>query len=183
MQTGYIMNVTGSSTLGLIKLSIFLFYLDIFWPLHWCRWAIYIGASLSSMFYLSMTIVQYYYMTPRPGETMSKHYGGRMAAKQTKFSIPTSSVGLAIDVVLLVIPLLAVFQLQMANKKKVRICLTFLVGIMYVESFLPIVFRNRIDTDQRCRAVIGSILSLSFKVKTYGNPDLTYHLILVNFFM
>ena len=30
---------------------------------------------------------------------------------------------------------------------------------------------------------MGSILSLSFKIKTYGNPDLTYHLILVNFFM
>ncbi|CAF9932188.1 MAG: hypothetical protein HETSPECPRED_008291 [Heterodermia speciosa] len=154
--------VTGSATLGLIKLAIFLFYLDIFWPLNWCRWAIYTGASLSSAFYLSMTIVQFYYMTPRPGETIARHFAGPLAAKVTKLSIPTSSVGLAIDIVLLIIPLRAVSQLQMAKNKKIRLYLTFLVGIM---------------------ATIGSLLSLSFKIKTYGNPDLTYHLILVNFFI
>ena len=130
LQTGYIMQVTGSATLGFIKLAIFLFYLHIFWPLKWCRWAIYIGASLSSAFYLSMTIVQFYFMTPRPGETLAKHFAGPMAAEVTKLSIPTSSVGLAIDILLLIIPLRAVVQLQMTKKKKIRLCLTFLVGIM-----------------------------------------------------
>ena len=124
------MQVTGSATLGLIKLAIFLFYLEVFWPLNWCRWAIWISASLSSAFYLSMTIVQFYFMTPRPGETMARHYGGRMALKVTKLSIPTSSVGLAIDILLIMIPLRAVFQLQMAKKRKIRLYLTFLVGLM-----------------------------------------------------
>lgn len=130
MKTGYIMQVTGSATLGLIKLAIFLFYLDIFWPLKWCRWAIWVSASLSSAFYLSMTIVQFYFMTPRPGETMSRHYRGPLVLKVTKLSIPTSSVGLAIDIILLIIPLRAVFQLQIAKKKKIRLCLIFLVGLM-----------------------------------------------------
>lgn len=160
--TLYIMQVTGSGTLGLIKLAIFLFYLDIFWPLDWCRWAIYIGASLSSAFYLSITVVQFYFMTPRPGETLPKHLSGRTAAKVNRLGIPTSSVGLAIDILLLIIPLRAVAQLQLARKRKIRLYIIFLVGIM---------------------ATIGSILSLSFKIKTYGNPDLTYHLILVNFFV
>jgi hypothetical protein len=33
------------------------------------------------------------------------------------------------------------------------------------------------------RAIIGSVLSLVFKVETSENTDLTYHLILVSFFM
>jgi hypothetical protein len=33
------------------------------------------------------------------------------------------------------------------------------------------------------RAIIGSALSLVFKVETSENTDLTYHLILVSFFM
>ncbi|CAL8579514.1 hypothetical protein XPA_005254 [Xanthoria parietina] len=158
----YIMQVTGSATLGLIKLAIFLFYLDIFWPLIWCRRTIYIGASLSSAFYLSITIVQFYFMTPRPGETLSRHLAGRTAAKVNRLGIPTSAVGLAIDIVLLIIPIRAVSQLQMAKKRKMRLYIIFLVGIM---------------------ATVGSILSLSFKINTYGNPDLTYHLIMVNFFV
>ncbi|KAJ8063298.1 hypothetical protein OCU04_008528 [Sclerotinia nivalis] len=160
--TAFIMQVIGSLTLGLIKLSIFLFYYQIFWPLKWCRWVICIGASLNSAFYLSMTVVQFYYESPRPGETLAGHFGGKMAQSITRVSIPTSSVGLAIDILLLIIPLRAVVQLQMAKKKKKRLFLTFFVGIM---------------------AVLGSILSLSFKIKTYGNPDITYNLVLVNFFI
>ncbi|CRG83417.1 hypothetical protein PISL3812_00768 [Talaromyces islandicus] len=160
--TGYIMQVTASATLGVIKLTIFIFYAEIFWVLEWCRWVIYIGASISSAFYLSMTIVQFYFMTPRPGETMAEHFGGKMAARVTSLSIPTTSVGLAIDILLLVVPLCAVVQLHLAKMKKVQLILTFLIGIF---------------------AILGSVLSLSFKIMTYGNPDLTYHLILVNFFI
>ncbi|KAI9699563.1 MAG: hypothetical protein M1820_007061 [Bogoriella megaspora] len=159
--TGYIENVTSSMTLGAIKLAIFLFYFEIFWPLKWCRWVVYIGGSLTGAFYLSMTIVQYYFMTPRRGETMAKHFGGKLAARTTILSIPTSSVGLVIDIVLFIVPLAAIFQLQMPGKKKIRLFITFAIGGM---------------------AVLGSILTIAFKAKTYGNPDLTYHLMLVNFF-
>lgn len=129
-QTGYIEQVTTSASLGFIKLTIFLFYLDIFWPLKWCRYAIWIGASLSSAFYLSMTIVQFYFMTPHPGETLAKHFGGKLAHKVTTLSIPTTAVGLVIDILLLIIPLRAVIQLKINKKKKVRLVLTFFVGIM-----------------------------------------------------
>lgn len=158
----YILQVTGTLTLGLIKLAIFLCYYDIFWPLDWCRRAIRICASLSSAFYLSMTIVQFYFMTARKGETLAKHFGGKMAARVTHLSIPTTSVGLVIDVVLFLIPLKAIFEIQMERKQKIRSSLVFVVGML---------------------AIIGSILSLVFKVKTYGNTDLTYHLTLVNFFI
>lgn len=176
------MQVTASATLGLIKLSIFLFYAEVFWVLDWCRWTIHIGASLSSAFYLAMTIVQFYFMTPRPGETMAEHFGGDMAARVTTLSIPTTSVGLAVDILLLAVPLRAVTQLRLAKRKKVRLILTFLIGVLYVpisphRFFFSALILTLIS------AIIGSVLSLAFKIKTYGNPDLTYHLILVNFFM
>jgi len=117
-------------TLGLIKLGIFLSYYDIFWALDWCRWAIRVCAALSSAFYLSLTVVQFYYMTARPGETLAKHFGGKMAARVTHLSIPTTSVGLVIDVILFLIPLRAIFQVQMPKKQKIRASLAFIVGAM-----------------------------------------------------
>lgn len=126
----YILQVTGTLTLGLIKLAIFLCYYDIFWPLDWCRRAIRICASLSSAFYLSMTIVQFYFMTARKGETLAKHFGGKMAARVTHLSIPTTSVGLVIDVVLFLIPLKAIFEIQMERKQKIRSSLVFVVGML-----------------------------------------------------
>lgn len=176
------MQVTASATLGLIKLSIFLFYAEVFWVLGWCRWTIHIGASLSSAFYLAMTIVQFYFMTPRPGETMAEHFGGDMAARVTTLSIPTTSVGLAVDILLLAVPLRAVTQLRLAKRKKVRLILTFLIGVLYVP-ISPHGFLFSLLILTLISAIIGSVLSLAFKIKTYGNPDLTYHLILVNFFM
>jgi hypothetical protein len=122
------MQVIGTATLGLMKLSIFLCYYEIFWPLDWCRWAIYICGSLSSAFYLAMTILQFVYMTQRPGETLAQHFGSPMATKVTHLSIPTSSVGLVVDVVLFLIPLIAVFQIQMQKQKKIRAALAFIVG-------------------------------------------------------
>ncbi|KAF2016802.1 hypothetical protein BU24DRAFT_490102 [Aaosphaeria arxii CBS 175.79] len=160
--TSYIMQVTMTPTMGLIKLAIFLCYYEFFWALDWCRIAIYTFASLSSAFYLSLTVVQFYFMTARKGETLAKHFAGDMAARVTHIAIPTTAAGLAIDIILLLIPLVAIFQVQMPKKQKIRSASVFLVGIV---------------------AIIGSILSLVFKLKTYGNLDLTYHLILVNFFI
>jgi hypothetical protein len=129
-QTSYILQVTATATLGFVKLAICLCYYDIFWPLDWCRWAIRITASLSSAFYLAMTIVQFYFMSPRKGETLAKHFGGKMAARVTHLSIPTTSVGLVIDVVLFLIPLKAIFEIQMEKKQKIRSASVFLVGIL-----------------------------------------------------
>lgn len=60
-------------------------------------------------------------MTPRRGESMAKHFEGKMATKVARLSIPTSPVGLAIDIVLLVILLKAVFQLQLTKARRIRL--------------------------------------------------------------
>lgn len=103
-----------------------------------------------------------------------------MAARVTKLSIPTTSVGLAIDILLLIVPLCAVVQLHLAKRKKVQLVLTFLIGILCVSLLCSALLH---PTNSSFSAILGSVLSLSFKIMTYGNSDLTYHLILVNFFM
>lgn len=69
-------------------------------------------------------------MTPRRGETLASHFAGKMAARVTHLSIPTTSVGLAIDIVLFLIPLRAIFEIQMSRREKIRSSLVFFVGIL-----------------------------------------------------
>lgn len=121
-----------------------------------------ISATLSSAFYLAFTIYNFYLMTPRSGETFAQRFGSQAVIEASKLSIPTTSVGLGIDIILFFMPIIVIFRLQMKRDQKIRASMAFIVGFL---------------------AILGSTLSLIFKVRTYGNPDPTYHIILVSFFL
>jgi hypothetical protein len=156
------MQVSTTRTLGLIKLSIFILYYDIFNVLSWVRWTIRISAALSSAFYLALTIFNFYVMTPRSGQTIAERFGSEAAIEASKVSIPTTSVGLGIDIILFLMPFIVIFRLQMKRDQKIRASMAFIVCFL---------------------AILGSTLSLIFKVQTYGDPDPTYHITLVSFFL
>jgi hypothetical protein len=156
------MQVSTTPTLGLIKLSIFMLYYDIFNVLSWVRWMIRISAALSSAFYLALTIFNLYVMTPRSGQTIAERFGSEAVIEASKVSIPTTSVGLGIDITLFLMPFIVIFRLQMKRNQKIQASMAFMVGFL---------------------AILGSTLSLIFKVQTYGDPDPTYHFILVCFFL
>lgn len=78
-------------------------------------------------FYASATVVQFYFSTPRPGESFFTHQHGKEALK---LSVPLSAVGIVIDIYILVLPIAAVWRLQMAKKRKIGVCLVFGTGSM-----------------------------------------------------
>ena len=80
-------------------------------------------------FYASTAVVQFYYDTPRRGETFLSHQLG--LGKQTlKLSVPLAAANVVIDLYILVVPIVAVQQLQMAKKRKIGLCLVFGTGSM-----------------------------------------------------
>ena len=111
-------------------MSLFLLYLQLFWPFRWLRICVYIGAPITAAFYGAVTIVQFYYLTPRDGYTPFTYLLTPAESKGEILYVPVSAVGLGVDILLLVLPVRSVFKLQMTRRKKIGLILVFLTGVL-----------------------------------------------------
>ena len=112
------------------KITFFLLYLQLFKPIKALRFFIYAGMIFTFGFYASATVAQFYFETPRRGETLVSHKLGPLAKKSLNLSIPLSAVGVVIDFYILILPIVAVSRLQLAKKRKIGLCLVFGTGSM-----------------------------------------------------
>ena len=115
----------------LAKMTFFLMYLQIFWPFKWLRLCVYLGATLTVLFYLGVEIFWLYSMTPRKGGTWAAMAASPSEFKTLVLSVPIAAVGLGIDVYLLVLPVTAVMQLQLPTRRKIGVILIFMTGLAY----------------------------------------------------
>ncbi len=94
------------------------------------RISVYIGATLSTLFYLGATIATFVLSTPRPGQSWTTDFQTEREQRLTELAIPISSMGLAIDIVLFILPFVAVYQLQLHTKRRISLTLIFSTGLM-----------------------------------------------------
>ncbi len=113
------------------KLTFFLVYLQLFHPFKWLRVCIYIGATLTTIFYVTVEVCWIVWITPRKGQTFASVAVSPAMFKSLLLSVPVAAVGLAIDLYLLVLPITAVMQLQLPTRRKVGVTLMFLTGLAY----------------------------------------------------
>lgn len=113
------------------KLTFFFMYLQIFRPLKWLRICVYLGAMVTTMFYVATEVFGIVMMTPRKGKAFTTVAASPREAKVLVLCVPLASVGLGIDVYLLVLPITAVMQLQMPFRRKIGVVLIFLTGTAY----------------------------------------------------
>lgn len=106
-------------------------YLQIFWPFQWLRVGIYLGATVTTTFYLAVEIFWLYNMTPRKGHSFLSVAASPEEFKVLVLSVPVAAVGLGIDVYLLILPITAVAHLQLPTRRKIGVVLIFLTGIAY----------------------------------------------------
>ncbi|KAF7911959.1 uncharacterized protein EAE98_011716 [Botrytis deweyae] len=131
---------------GLVKLTIWLTYIEIFTSMRWVRICCYIGAAITSLWYFPVAIATLVWTTPPHGENFVYSLISDGIFTTQKLTIPIAAVGLAIDVFLFVIPLLAVSKLHMATKKKLGVGLIFATGALaIVASILSIIYRVRLN--------------------------------------
>lgn len=88
----------------------------------------WIGASISVIFYVAVSIAGFIMTSPWPGESfladiLSSHY-----LTFAKVSIPTGVIGILLDWYLLMLPIPAVWSLQMSAAKKFSILIVFMTG-------------------------------------------------------
>lgn len=127
-QQDYITTIMATPALGLIKCSLFIEYYLLFRPWRWVRISVWIGATISVVFYTAVTVTGFVLNSPWPGESflediMSWHY-----LKFSQFSIPTGVIGMLIDWYLLILPITAVLMLQMSPAKKFGVLIVFMTG-------------------------------------------------------
>ena len=109
------------------KLSLFLLYLQLFWPFRWLRISVYICTPLTAIFYTGATITIFY---PRKREGQFEHLIINPNIIMKQIILPLAAVGLAVDICLLAIPIGAVLRLKLSKKKKVGLVVAFMTGIL-----------------------------------------------------
>lgn len=116
-----------------LKLTFFLMYLHIFRPMRWLRICGYIGALFTTICYGCLTIMAFIFSTPGRGETWFSHQLTPYERHALAMSVPQAVADLAIDLVILILPIIAVTQLQLPTRRKIGVILIFMTGSLYVE--------------------------------------------------
>ena len=118
------------------KLSFFILYFQLFRPLFWMRISVYTGSALLVTFYIGVIITQIVMTALEPGETWITHiFSANEHNDQYELSIPFASLGFVFDVVLLILPLGAVWNLQLPNRRKIGVTLIFMTGLLYEKHY------------------------------------------------
>ena len=105
-------------------------YLYIFGPLRWLRICAYTSAAITTAFYISMTVAAFIIATPRRGETWSEHLRSKEELRTATLPVPASSFGLVIDLVILLLPIIAVTQLHLPTRRKTGLICVFMTGLL-----------------------------------------------------
>lgn len=100
-----------------LKNTFFIMYLYIFGPLRWLRICAYTAAAITTAFYISVTVAAFIFTIPRRGETWPEHFHSKDQLRSITLPVPTSSFGVVIDLVILLLPIIAVMQLQTTYSK------------------------------------------------------------------
>ena len=105
-------------------------YRHVFGPKRWMRISANLGAILTTLFYITMSLCAIIFATPRKGETWARHEGSQFAHMNIRIAIPQSCVNLGLDLYILILPIVAVVKLQMAPRRKIGIILIFMTGLL-----------------------------------------------------
>lgn len=98
--------------------------------MRWLRNSVYVGATVTAMIYLAFTVVQTVFSTPRIGQGWVAHFLSPRQAEIARISFPVAPIGLVIDVFLLVLPMVAVYKVQLHTTRKLGLMLMFSTGFM-----------------------------------------------------
>ena len=130
MQPSYLIEVLMPPTMLFLKLAFFVMYLHIFGPLRWLKICGIVGAIFTTMFYGITAVFMFYFATPMRGETWYQHLGTQYRHLTLVIALVQAAVGLVIDVAILLLPIIAVMQLQLPRKQKFGVIITFMTGIL-----------------------------------------------------
>ena len=105
-------------------------YLYIFKPLRWMRICAYTAAAITTTFYISTSVAAFILVTPRRGETWPEHLLTKDERRLVNLPVPISSFGVVVDLVILLLPIIAVMPLQLPTRRKIGVVCVFMTGLL-----------------------------------------------------
>lgn len=125
--------------LVLPKASIFLFYLQIFSINKSVKVGSKIGLVATVLGYVPASLLLLYFITPHIGETWAELAASGRARRGFPVSISIGVASVIVDIYIFVLPLPALFKLQLPTSKKIQLIALFGTAMMSVESPSPAV--------------------------------------------
>ena len=129
----------------LVNLSLSLLYIEMFGRLKWLRIGAYTGVLISGIFYFSSVAIFLASCSPRTGQSQKEFllaWSSPQCHRIAPFLVSIGAVNIASDLYLIILPLPAVWQLQMPKRKKVGISVVFLTGTMYITFTIYLSFHD-----------------------------------------
>ncbi|KAL8689615.1 MAG: hypothetical protein Q9218_004757 [Villophora microphyllina] len=129
---GFIMSVVSTAIYGpiifVVKLALFLLFLHLFGRLRWMRYLVWFGIAITGCFYISGMGVVFGLCAPRDGKTWLETSMTPQCRNLEDYGIAQGTMNLVSDFYLLIIPIPAVFSLQLPQKKKFGVIAIFMTG-------------------------------------------------------
>ncbi|KAM0801902.1 hypothetical protein BDR22DRAFT_145079 [Usnea florida] len=145
--------------LWFVKLSLFVLYLEIFGLLRWLRYSVYFGIITTGLFYFATMMVFAITCSPKNGYGQTAYLMGLRspACSRTRPLIEiTGAFSVVSDLYLVILPLPAVWSMQLPLRKKIGVSAMFLTGsVACIASILGLYYRViEINTDDNTWAVL-----------------------------
>ena len=155
----------------IIKLSLFLLYLEIFTPYRWLKHAAWGGIIVTGLFYGSSSIIKLALCVPRGDENYIDAFSSRRCNKTKVLAIFGGVFNILSDLYLLVLPIPGTWKLQVPPRKKCAIMAVFMTGIRFVLKE-PLV---SVLADHLLSALNASILGLHYRHQVQEDGDDTWN--------
>ncbi|MDI1489539.1 MAG: hypothetical protein OHK93_008820 [Ramalina farinacea] len=135
-----------------IKLSLFVVLVEIFYTLRWLKLLAIGGAVSTGLFYFA-SVVAYPAMCAPTNGSSEKDYQDQLASSKCHGSfalgITVGVVSVLSDLYLILLPLPAVWGLQLPLRRRLGISAMFLVGLMALTaSIISLVYRIKVSREQ-----------------------------------
>ncbi|KAK8076768.1 hypothetical protein PG994_004040 [Apiospora phragmitis] len=134
----------------LVKVSVLILYLRVFRVLNWMRIVSIVSMALIVMWHLALSIAFAASCAPSTGDTQLDFLAAFISQKcsDTRILVVLQGVGnVATDVWLILLPLPAVWALQMPLRQKIAVSSMFMVGVIAcVASMVGLVYRAQYYT-------------------------------------
>lgn len=98
--------------------------------MRWLRISAWTAGTFTALYHIAVSIAVFVLTTPRSGQTWFSAITTEDYQKFLTFLVPAHTIGLALDLVILALPIIAVSQLQMPVRRKIGIYVIFMTGVM-----------------------------------------------------
>lgn len=116
-----------------MRLSFYIYFFQIFSPKPVLRWSIWIGAIITTIFYMTITIIMFCLTTPRHGVTLAEQYESILNQKTSPQLTAIFALGyfnVLSDLYILALPISGVMGLNLQPKRKAGVILIFMTGLL-----------------------------------------------------